>query len=462
MQMFKSLSFCLLFACCLTFTKAQNLVNADSVIIRKIYDEALLNGQSYKNLHTLCKDVGNRLSGSANAEKAVSWGFHLLTQYKFDSVWLQPVMVPKWVRGKTEILTLLNPQKNLHITALGGSVGTNGPLAGKVMVFNSINDLKLANTNEVTGKIVLLNQSFDPRIIDPFNAYGPCASQRFFGAVEAAKKGAIACLVRSAGGKTDFFPHTGVTFYSDTVKKIPSAAIATADADFLVQQHLKNQDIEVLLSLSCTDFGMVTSHNVIAQITGTDFPDEIIVVGGHLDSWDLGEGAHDDGAGVVHAIEALRLFKTLGIKPKHTIRCVLFMNEENGNNGGKTYAQWVKKNNQKHIAAIESDRGGFAPRGFTFDAHNYQIMQVKAWEKLLEPYHLHIFKKGYGGVDIGPLKNDSIALIGFMPDPQRYFDFHHTENDVFENVHQRELELGCAAITSLLFLIDKYKFLPKE
>jgi carboxypeptidase Q len=244
--------------------------------------------------------------------------------------------------------------------------------------------------------------------------------------------------------------------YEEGVNKIPTAAIATADANYLEDLSKAGEKIEISLELTCEDHGMVPSFNVIAELKGAENPNNVFVIGGHLDSWDVGEGAHDDGAGIIHSIEALRIFKVLGIRPKNTIRCILYMNEENGNNGGKTYAEWAKKSGEKHIVAIESDRGGFVPRGFSFDAKDHVLLKVKQWEKLLEPYNLHIFKKGFSGVDIKPLKNDDISLIGFVPDPQRYFDFHHTEDDVFENVHKRELELGCASIASLLFLIDKY------
>ena len=263
-------------------------------------------------------------------------------------------------------------------------------------------------------------------------------------------------MVGSAASPTDDFPHTGSMRYEDGIEKIPTAAISTSKADLLEALSKGNQNIKLALNLTCKDFGMVPSYNVIGEIKGSENPENIIVVGGHLDSWDVGEGAHDDGAGVIHSIEVLRIYKELGIKPKNTVRCILFMNEENGNNGGKSYAEFAKKSGEKHIAAIESDRGGFVPRGFSFDAQNYHLMNARKWENLLKPYNIHIWEKGYGGVDIGPLKNDKIALIGFVPDPQRYFDFHHTEDDVFENVHKRELELGCASIASLIYLIDKY------
>lgn len=429
----------------------------DSIQIRKIFNEALANGHSYNNLRSLCKDVGNRISGSEGAQKAVEWGNELMKNYDFDSVWLQPIMVPKWYRGATEKLAIITPiNQEIEVLALGGSVGTNGNLEAPLIIIESLEKLEETPSEMVKGKIVLLNKGFDPTTINAFEAYGPCATQRFNGASAAAKKGAVACLVRSAASPTDDFPHTGSMRYEDGIEKIPTAAISTSKADLLEALSKGNQNIKLALNLTCKDFGMVPSYNVIGEIKGSENPENIIVVGGHLDSWDVGEGAHDDGAGVIHSIEVLRIYKELGIKPKNTVRCILFMNEENGNNGGKSYAEFAKKSGEKHIAAIESDRGGFVPRGFSFDAQNYHLMNARKWENLLKPYNIHIWEKGYGGVDIGPLKNDKIALIGFVPDPQRYFDFHHTEDDVFENVHKRELELGCASIASLIYLIDKY------
>jgi hypothetical protein len=211
------------------------------------------------------------------------------------------------------------------------------------------------------------------------------------------------------------------------------------------------------MELDCRSFPDVPSSNVIAEIQVSEFPNEIITLGGHLDSWDAGEGAHDDGAGVIHCLEALRILKTLGYKPKHTLRVVFFMNEENGNMGGKTYAKWSKDKGEKQIAALESDRGGFSPRGFSCDGTNDHVEQLKKFASHFSPYEISEFSKGYGGVDIGPLKEafPGIPLFGFVPDSQRYFDFHHAESDVFETVNKRELELGAAAISAFIYLLDK-------
>ena len=208
--------------------------------------------------------------------------------------------------------------------------------------------------------------------------------------------------------------------------------------------------------MNCETHPDVKSYNVIGEITGSQYPDEYIVVGGHLDSWDLGDGSHDDGAGCVQSMEVLRLFKEMGYKPKRSIRVVLFMNEENGLRGGLKYAEVAKEKSEDHIFALESDSGGFTPRGFTFHADDVQLEKLQNWSPLFAPYYLHIFKEGEGGADIGPLKGDGTVLAGLQPDSQRYFDYHHAATDTFDKINKRELELGAASMTSLIYLVDKY------
>jgi len=434
--------------------------NADSTFIRRIFDEALSNGKCYEDLRSLCKDVGARLAGSAQADMAVYWGFQKLQSYNFDSVYLQPIIVPHWDRGNRESAWIKFEDGSLHkipITALGGSIGTHGIIEAEIAYFNTLEDLKKATRAEVEGKIVFINQPMNEKEIITFRAYGGCYAIRNSGAVEGSRKGALAVVIRSINLSHDDHPHTGGMTYEDDVKKIPSAAISTNDSEF-IKANYKKQKMRLLLDMNCEMREPKPSHNVIAEIRGSKFPNKIITVGGHLDSWDIGEGAHDDGAGIVHSIEALRLLKTLGYRPKHTLRVVLFMNEENGNMGGTTYASWVKERGENHIVAIESDRGGFSPRGFDLDGNNQQLKFLKGFATLFEPYELYRFEKGFGGVDIMPLKEQfpGIALFGFVPDSQRYFDFHHAETDVFEAVNKRELELGAASIAALMFLIDAY------
>lgn len=430
----------------------------DSTFIRSIYDSALTNGEAYEDLRSLCKDIGARITGSAEAEMAVYWGEAKMKEYGFDKVYLQEIQVPHWERGTKEAGWIKSKDGGLvkvHLLALGGSIGTNGSMEAEVIEFETLDELKKAKPSTVKGKIVFINQHMDEQQINTFKAYGGCYAIRGMGAIEASNLGASAVIIRSLGLPIDEHPHTGSMHYVDSVERIPAAALSTQDADKL-SEILSNGSASFVLEMDCRSYPDATSYNVIGEMTGTEKPDEIITFGGHLDSWDTGEGAHDDGAGIVHCLEALRILKTLNYQPKHTLRLVFFMNEENGNRGGQSYASIVSDKGEKQIAAVESDRGGFTPRGFHCDGSDEFVTLLQSFESDLSDYDLHVFEKGYGGVDIGPLKKfyPEIPLFGFVPDSQRYFDFHHAPSDVFENVNKRELELGAAAISSLLYLLD--------
>ena len=432
--------------------------SSDSIFIQSIYNEALGKGKSYEDLRSLCKDVGARLSGSSEAAMSVQWGKKRLELNGFDNVYVQEIKVPHWERGTKESGWINSSQglRKMNILALGGSIGTNGLLEADIIEFKSLVDLQKASKLKVEGKIVFINQPMEEAYVNTFKAYGGCYSIRGEGAIEAAKLGAVGVIIRSVALPIDNYPHTGYMHYLDSVPKIPSAAISTFDSEEL-SKVLIEEKVKFSMELDCRVFPDETSYNVIAEIKGVEKSNEIITVGAHLDSWDVGEGAHDDGAGIVHSMEALRILKELNYRPKHTLRVVFFMNEENGNRGGIAYAKWSKEKAESQIAAIESDRGGFTPRGFDCDGSKEQIEFLKKIGKNLNTYDLFHFEKGFAGVDIGPLKKsfDKIMLIGFAPDSQRYFDFHHAETDVFESVNKRELELGCAAISSLLYLLDQ-------
>ncbi len=435
-----------------------NAQNQDADIIKQITDEALRHGEAYSNLRDLCKKVGNRISGSPQAEKAVQLMYNKMKAYGFDSVWLQPVMVPRWIRGskKTEMGKILPGLKPIavNILALGGSFSTpkNG-LTAEVVEVKTFDELRNLGKDKIKGKIVFFNRPMDPTFISTGAAYGGAVNQRGRGASEAAKWGAVGVVVRSMTLAHDEFAHTGAMYYNDSFPKIPACAISSNHADVLSKSIKQNNKTQFYFNLNCINtIDSVLSYNVIGQINGTTKANEIILVGGHLDSWDVGEGAHDDGAGCVHSIEVLRLFKTLHLKPQRTLRAVLFMNEENGLRGGVKYAELAAKNNENHFAAIETDAGGFVPRGFGIsDSAIYTKINAKA--HLFRNYGWDKIDLGGGGADIGPLKGNCKTLIGFTPDSQRYFDYHHTENDVFEAVNERELHLGAAAITSLVWLL---------
>lgn len=431
----------------------------DSVTIRKIYDEALARGKSYEWLRYLTKQVGPRLSGSTGAQKAVDWTKQLMEQQGFDRVFLQEVMVPHWVRGAKEEAYIQNGKQKITvpIAALGGSVAT-GPkgVNAAVIEVKSFAELRAMSPDKVKGKIVFYNRPMDPTKINTFEAYGGAVEQRANGATEAAKLGAVGAIVRSMTNIHDDLPHVGGMRYATGVALIPTAAISTNGADLLSKLVQENPNLTFYFKQNCETLPDAKSYNVVGEIKGSEKPDEIIVVGGHLDSWDLAEGAHDDGAGCVQSIEVLRILKTLGIRPKRTIRAVMFMNEENGLKGGVQYADLAKKNNENHIAAVESDNGGFTPRGFGIVGSPVQRAKVMLWKPLLAPYGLLEIGPGGGGADIGPLAQQGTALFGFKPDSQRYFDYHHTAADKFETVSQRELELGAASMAALVYLLDQY------
>ncbi|MFH6771617.1 M28 family peptidase [Gaetbulibacter aestuarii] len=443
---------------------ALNVVQAqtDQDVIKSIYNNSLTQGKSYDWLNYLSNQIGGRLSGSVNAQQAVEWTKEEMEKLGFDKVWLQPVMVPKWVRGGKEyayIESSSGKSTTVNICALGSSVATPSlGIKAPVVEVKTFDDLARIGKDSIAGKIVFFNRPMNPKFIETFNAYSDANDQRTKGAREASKYGAVGVIVRSLNLRLDDFPHTGNMSYGDLPdnQKIPAAAISTNDAELLSTMLSLDKDLKFYFKQNCRQLDDVQSYNVVGQITGSEFPNEYIVVGGHLDSWDLADGSHDDGAGCMQSMDVLRLLKISGIKPKHSIRVVLFMNEENGLRGGTKYAELAKQNNEKHIFALESDSGGFTPRGFSFDCTDEQFEKIIAWKPLFKPYLIHYFEQGHSGADVGRLKNGTTVLAGLSPDSQRYFDYHHAANDTFDAVDKRELELGAATMASMVYLIDKY------
>lgn len=440
---------------------AAQVDNTDSLALRKIFDEALLRGESYGNLRYLTGSIGPRLSGSPQAQQAVEWGKVTMEKAGFDRVYLQEVMVPHWVRGGKERGEIIgNKDKGIRVAvcALGGSVGTGGKLKAGVVEVHSLDEVRNLPEAAVKGKFVFYNRPFDDALIEPGTAYGRAGDQRRSGAIEAAKRGAVGALVRSLTSARDDNPHTGTMAYDAAVTKVPGAALSTIAADKLSQLLKANPDLQFELEMECTTLPDEKSYNVVGEIKGSKFPQEIITVGGHLDSWDLAQGAHDDGTGCVQGIEALRLLRATGFKPERTVRAVLFMNEENGTRGGNEYARLAAQNQETHLAAIESDGGGFTPRGFNVEADPATVAKIARWAPLLKPYHAADITVGHAGTDIEPLQAavHPKALIGYDCDSQRYFDIHHTAADTFDKVNRRELELGGASMASLIYLLSKY------
>ncbi|MFT4663736.1 MAG: carboxypeptidase Q [Polaribacter sp.] len=447
----------------ITISAQQTTSDEDAFFIREIYDKALTEGQCYNWLEHLTTKIGGRLAGSPQAAAAVTYTQQMLDTLGLSSVTLQDCMVPHWVRGEKEQVRIVNSNTmgsvDLRALSLGNSIGTGGGgLTAEVIEVQGLQELEKLGAQKLKGKIVFFNRPMDPTQIRTFNAYGGAADQRVYGPTEAAKFGVVAVLVRSLTTRIDDYPHTGVTVYREENPKIPALAISTKGAE-LLSSLLKKEAIRVYIRNTAQSFSDKPSYNVIGEIKGSTHPDEIILVGGHLDSWDVGQGAHDDGTGCVQSMDVLQLLQRLDYKPKRTIRCVLFMNEENGLGGGKAYAKASNEKGEFHLAAIESDSGGFTPRGFRSDGDEEifkdKFKKATEWLPLLEPYGLSL-NTGGSGADISPLKSQKGLLFGFMPDSQRYFDYHHTEIDTFDAVNKRELELGTAAMTSLVFLIDKY------
>ncbi len=431
---------------------------ADSSTIKKIADEILTNSKAYENLRYLCKKIGPRLSGSANALKAIYATKNMLELAGADTVYLQPCMVTKWVRGAKEegYYTINGKKTTLLLTALGNSQGSSAKgITAQIIEVKSMEALT-ALGNQVQGKIVFFNIAMNPTYIKTFRAYGESGVARRSGPSIAAKYGAIGVMVRSLASNADNHPHTGTTVYNDSFPKVPAVAISTNNANELSKQLQKNNKIIGYIKTNCNLVGQVPSFNVVGVIKGSIFPEQILTVGGHLDSWDLAEGAQDDGTGVVQSIEIIRVIKALNIKPLRTIQAVCFMNEENGGGGAKGYIQAAKNNNEQHIFALESDAGGFTPRGFGLDMIDAKKNIIKNWAPLFYPYGVYDFNETGSGSDIGPLKEIGTALAGLGTDSQRYFDVHHAETDVFENVSKRELDLGTVNMAALIWLVSKY------
>jgi carboxypeptidase Q len=434
--------------------------NNDSIIIRSLSNEIMAKGTAYENLRYLCKKVGPRLSGSPQAQKAVEATFRMLKEAGADTVYLQSCMVPHWIRGEKEqgYIQVANGEKyQLKLCALGNSEGTGKKgLTAPVIEVRSFQELDQLGANVIKGKIVFYNFPMNPTHIRTFMAYGESGAYRTRGPARAAKYGAAGVLVRSLASNLDDFPHTGATIYNDSFPKIPAVAISTNDAEWLSRQLMKKMVTTAYIRTTSTMLPDVPSFNVVGEIRGTEMPEEIITVGGHLDSWDLAEGAQDDGAGCMQSIEVLRAFKATGLKPKRTIRAVMFMNEENGGRGAAKYLELAKEKKERHLFALESDAGGFTPRGFGLDMSKDKRDKVENWKTLFYPYGVYEISAGGGGADIGPLKQVGAALAGFSPDSQRYFDLHHAATDTFEAVSKRELLLGAVNMAALIYLVDKY------
>lgn len=439
-----------------------DLNSRDAEMVKAIFDEVLVSGETYHLLDHLCNRIGTRLSGSEGAAKAVQWSKGVMEDFGFDRVFLQEVMVPHWKRGDVAVATVNVPEPDapaqLSVIAIGGSVATPPEgLSAPVVEVQSLDEVAELGEERIRGKIVFYNRAFEQRNIATFASYGGAVEQRVRGASQAAKYGAVAVVIRSVTSAFDDVPHTGTLVYADDTPRIPAAALGYQSADRLTAVLHQNPDARLFLHLNCKWLPEVKSYNVVGEITGAEHPEQIILVGGHLDSWDVGQGAHDDGAGSMHAVTAVRTLQKVGYRPRHTLRVVLFMNEENGLRGGRMYAQLAVKNEEHHLVAIESDAGGFTPRGFRVSAPDSVIEKMRSYLPYFDINTITYVQKGGSGADIGPLhKVLGTPAVGFVPDSQRYFDVHHSSHDTFSAVNRRELELGTGCIATLVYFIDKY------
>ncbi len=428
-------------------------------MIDHLYKTSQVKHQAYDLLRELTLQFPRRLAGSPGAAGAVSWARKTMEKLGFDKVYLQEVKVPHWIRGEKESCYMVagdGSRVPLSVLALGRSVPTTEEgLTASLFVVNDVEDIKKASPGDVKGKIVFFNAAFPDTFLQTMHGYGAAVKKRVYGPSQAAKKGAVAVIIRSVTTARDDFAHTGTLVYADDAPQIPAAALGFRSADRLYKAWQADPAIRLFLKINSRVYPDKKSYNVIGELTGTRHPEKIIALGGHLDAWDVGEGAHDDGAGIVQSIMAVGLLKQAGYKPQNTLRVVCFMNEENGLRGGKEYAAVAQKEGQQHIAAIESDAGGFTPRGFGISGTKKQLQMMKSWLTFFPAFTISEIRDGGGGADIGPLhKAMGTPVISLIPDSQRYFDFHHSHRDVFEAVNRRELELGTASLSSLLYLID--------
>ncbi len=432
----------------------------ESQVVKDIFNAALSDSTSYQTLHKLSKVYGHRLGGSEQSLKAVEYIKSVMSSYGFDTVYTQQCSVAHWERGEREIGKIFSKIYNglsVNIRALGNSIATPiGGIKSGVIEVNSFEDLDSLGEKKIKGKIVFFNAHMNSGYSNPFQGYGEVVKYRFSGASVAAQYGALAVIVRSVTTSVDTFPHTGVMHYDELTNQIPAVTIATKHADILSESLKIDPNLAFYLRANCKTLADVVSYNVIGEIRGIVYPNEIITVGGHLDTWDITEGAHDDGAGCVQSIEVLRLLKKVGYQPKRTIRAVMFMDEEMNQRGARKYAELAKKNGEQHIFALEADMGAGKPLGFNIGADSIQFSQFQPFVKYFEPYSISHFQVGGGGADISFLHNLNPVLCLFITDPANYFNYHHCANDTFEQIEFSNLQNGSAAMATLVYLTDKF------
>jgi carboxypeptidase Q len=419
----------------------------------RIVGRALVANRAMETLEQLCDDCGARLSGSENAARAVAWCVERLQRDGFEHVRAEKVMVPHWVRGECRVaMTAPRPQQ-LTACALGGSVGTGGhAITAPVIATESLQSLEKLAAADVAGKIVLFTRRME-REGGEKAGYGATVSIRGGGAVAAAKLGAVGVMIRSVGTGNARLVHTGAMHYEDGVAQLPAVAISAEDSEMLERMLARGIAVQASLDLTCETQGDVESANVVGEIVGREKPEEVVVIGGHLDSWDLGLGAIDDGAGVVICWEAARLLKELDLRPRRTLRVVFFMNEENGLAGGDGYATQHADELPRHVAAIESDGGAGRPLGFGCSSGDADLARVQQFGALLRGIGAGNVKSGGGGADVSPMRRRGVPTLGLNQDSHWYFDYHHTPADTPDKVDPFELSLNVAAMGVMAYAL---------
>ncbi|MEM7316263.1 MAG: M20/M25/M40 family metallo-hydrolase [Planctomycetota bacterium] len=424
-------------------TDLSKFIESRRTTAMKIIESARADNDGFLKLQELCDDIGHRLSGSESHTKAIEWAQVALKRDGQQNVRTEPVIVRKWVRGK-ESCELIEPRPmRIDMLGLGGSVGTEADgITAEVIVVDDKDQLDKLKDEDVKGKIVVFNCAMPPYDDIEGSGYGATVKYRSNGATWAAERGAVAALVRSITAYSLSTPHTGAMRYRAGTSKIPTAAITIEAATMLRRLQDRNKRCVVRLKMEARDEGKVPSANVMGEIVGSELPNEIVVIGGHLDSWDVGQGAQDDGAGCVAAMEALNILRKLGLKPRRTIRVVLWTNEENGTAGAKEYLRLHR--DEKHVAGIESDSGAYRPKGLSFDVDDdtpegVVMEQLTSIMSLLKPIGANRVNQGWSGVDVGYLKQIGAVCMGLEVDGRLYFNQHHTWADTVDKVDPKEL-----------------------
>lgn len=426
--------------------------------VDKIVAATLEGNGAYKKLEELCLFIGHRLSGSPQLEKAIDWAIDTMKEDGQENVRREKVMVPHWVRGNESARMVEPREQKLCMLGLGGSIATPPEgITAKVLVVKDKDDLD-AKGDQAKGKIVLFNNPMPPYDPETGSGYGKAVQYRGKGAIYAAEKGAVACLVRSVTAKSLCTPHTGAMRYDDAVQKIPAAAITVEDADTIARLSERGVPVIVQLKMEAKTLPDAESANVLAELRGREKPEEIVVIGGHLDAWDVGHGAHDDGVGCVMAMEAINVLRKLNMIPRRTIRVVLWTNEENGLAGGKAYAKDHEAELPNHVAAIESDSGGFKPTGYSVECGDegrqtlaaLQMDEILSLVRSIGPMKV---RTGHSGADISPMKPAGVILMGHNVEGSTYFDYHHTPADTIDKVDARELSENVAVMAAVAYVL---------